>query len=202
MSTSQKIIFQEDGSVCLEINRIFLLWETKGFQIRDEDLMKFNPSMWISLPGELFPNHPCIKYKERLFTYSEINERANKLAWGLMNRGITKGTRVATLQHNSNQCIELFLAMWKSGIIMVPLNTRNSAKENVDILMNSEATVLIFGSEFIDQIGSIRQALPSIREFICHGDHKGVFVDYESILANSDLSEPNIEVEPVGMSGF
>jgi len=99
------------------------------------------------------------------------------------------------LQYNCNQSFELFLAMWKAGIVMVPLNTRDSASQNIEILKDSEATVLIFGAEFMDQIERFRQYLPDIRAFICHGDPGGSYEDYESILADSDPSEPNFEFD-------
>lgn len=157
--------------------------------------MKFNASAWMSVPAERFPDRTCIVYKNRTFTYSEINERANRLAWGLINHGLVMGTRVACLQYNSNYSFELFLGMWKAGIVMVPLNTRDSAIQNIDILKDSEATALIFGSEFMDQIEQIRQALPNINTFICHGDHDGMYVDYESVLAEADTSEPDIDLD-------
>jgi acyl-CoA synthetase (AMP-forming)/AMP-acid ligase II len=157
--------------------------------------MKFNASAWVRVPAERFPDHTCIVYKGRKFSYSEINERANRLAWALIKLGFSKGTRAACLQYNSNQSFELFLGMWKAGIIMVPLNTRDSVIQNIDILKDSEATVLIFGSEFIDQLEQLQQALPGIKKFICHGTHQGGVIDYESILGDSDPSEPDLDFD-------
>jgi long-chain acyl-CoA synthetase len=157
--------------------------------------MKFNASAWMRLPAERFADRTCIVYQERIFTYSEINERANRLAWGLMQQGFTRGSRLASLQYNCNQSFELFLAMWKTGIVMVPLNARDSAAQNIDILKDSGAEALIFGAEFIDQIEPIHRAVPAVKAFICHGDPHGRFTDYESILAASDPSEPNFEID-------
>ena len=157
--------------------------------------MKFNPSAWVNIPAKCYPDRTCIVYKDRTFTYSEINERANRLAWGLINLGFVKGTRVACLQYNSNYSFELFLGMWKAGIIMVPLNTRDSLVQNIDILKDSEATAIIFGSEFLDQVSMIRKTLPIIKHSICHGDHNGMSIEYESLLAKSDSSEPNIDLD-------
>ena len=78
---------------------------------------------------------------------------------------------------------------------MVPLNTRDSASQHIDILRDSQATVLIFGSEFMDQVEAIRQELPTVKDFICHGEDSGIYEDYESILAASDPSEPNFEFD-------
>ena len=157
--------------------------------------MKFNASAWMRIPAERFPDRTCIVYKDRQFTYAEINQRANCLAWGLIKRGFAKGSRVACLQYNCNQSFELFLAMWKAGIVMVPLNTRDSAGQNIDILKDCQATALIFGFEFRDQVEQFHQAVPGIKAFICHGHHNGLFEDYESILADADPSEPNFEFD-------
>ncbi|MEN8194228.1 MAG: AMP-binding protein [Bacteroidota bacterium] len=157
--------------------------------------MIFNASAWINVPAKRYPDHTCIVYKDQSFTYSEINERANRLAWGLINLGFVKGTRVACLQYNSNYSFELFLGMWKAGIVMVPLNTRDSLIQNIDILKDSEATAIIFGSEFLDQVSRIRETLPAIEHFICHGDPNNISIDYESMLTESDSLEPNIDLD-------
>jgi len=157
--------------------------------------MRFNPSAWIRLPAEYHPTRPCIVYREKRFTYAEINERANRLSWALAELGLGKGSRVATLQYNCNQSFELFIGMWKSGVVMVPLNTRDSAKQNIDILRDSEAEALIFGSEFLAQAEQIGSQLPVVRLFICHGEHKESYLDYETLLRNAHSTEPDIEID-------
>ena len=157
--------------------------------------MRFNPSAWIRLPAEYYPVRPCIVYRDRTFTYAEINERANRLSWALAELGLGKGSRVATLQYNCNQSFELFIGMWKSGVVMVPLNTRDSAKQNIDILRDSGAEALIFGSEFTAQAEQIGSQLPGVRLFIRHGEHKESYLDYETLLRNARSTEPDIEID-------
>lgn len=157
--------------------------------------MLLNPSVWVNCPVKNFPEHTCLKYKGGKYTYSELNERANKLAWGLMELGISKGTRVATLHYNSPQSVELFLAMWKTGIVQVPLNTRNSAKENLEIINDYKTNVIIFGSEFIEQIEVIKEYSPNITLFICHGISNEKYLNYEDIVSEAPSHEPNIEVD-------
>jgi len=157
--------------------------------------MRFNPSAWIRLPAEYYPTRPCIVYREKRFTYAEINERANRLAQALEEIGLGKGSRVATLQYNSNQSFELFIGMWKSGVVMVPLNTRDSAKQNIDILKDSGAEALIFGSEFTDQAEQMQSQLPGVRLFICHGEHKESYLDYETLIGKASATEPDIDLD-------
>lgn len=157
--------------------------------------MKINPSEYINYPVKNFPHHDCVKYKDKVYSYSEINERANRLAWALQSRGLGKGTRVATLMYNSNYSVEVFLAMWKTGIIQVPLNSRNSAKENIEIISDYETDALIFGSEFLDQIEEFQKKLPELNTSICFGPHGNKYIDYESILAQAPNLEPRIDLD-------
>lgn len=157
--------------------------------------MKFNPSNYINYPIRNFPNRECVKYKDRVFTYSEINDRANRLAWAFQDLGIGKGTRVATLMYNSNYSVEVFLAMWKTGVIQVPLNSRNSARENIEIISDYETNSIIFGAEFLDQVEEFRKNLPKLNICICFGPHRGKYIDYESILGKASNLEPNVDLD-------
>lgn len=157
--------------------------------------MQFNPSAFIRIPAENYPDNICIQDKNYVSTYRQTNERANRLAWGLMGRGIGKGDKIAVLLYNCHQIIECFLAMWKSSIIMVPLNTRNSTKENAYILNDCGAKVLLFGPQFIDYVEQLRQEMPYPLECICLGGHAGKFVDYEEMLARAKPDEPDFDVD-------
>lgn len=39
----------------------------------------------------------------------------------------------------------------------------------------------------MDQVEQIREDLPTVEDFICHGKPGGIYEDYESIPAGSDL---------------
>lgn len=158
----------------------------------------FNPSEFIRTPAEHQPERVCVTYKGESFTYEEINRRSNRLAHALNDLGIGFGARVATLQYNCNQSFELIIAMWKGGVVMVPLNTRDSVKQNIAIIKNSGATGLIFGEEFIEHAQEIERSLPQVTCFICHGEKNQTnesWLNYESLLKHSPAHEPNIDIE-------
>lgn len=160
--------------------------------------LTINPSAWIRVPAERYPDNICLSYRGRRFTYAEINQRANRLAWGLSALGIERGSRVATLQYNCNQSFELFVGMWKAGVVMVPLNTRDSSQEHLAILKDSQATALIFGGEFTDQVRKIRDSLPQVSQFIRHGgqpEADGDWLNYEDLLQQASDKEPNLDME-------
>ena len=158
----------------------------------------FNPSAFIRIPAENHPDRICLSYRKASFTYDTINRRSNRLAHALKGLGIEVGMRVATLQYNCNQSFELIVAMWKAGIVMVPLNTRDSAQQNIAILQDSGAGALVFGDEFTDQAREIKRSLPQVTHFIRHGAHedaKEPWLDYETLLEAAPDHEPNLDME-------
>lgn len=157
--------------------------------------MKFNPSEYISYPVGNFPNRECVKFKDRSFSYSEINDRANRLASALQDLSLKKGSRIATLMYNSNISVEVFLATWKTGMIQVPLNSRNSARENMEIIKDYETDSILFGEEFVGQIEEFQRNLSNLKIFIGFGLSEKKYIDYESILSQASNSEPNVELD-------
>ena len=158
----------------------------------------FNPSAYIRTPVEHYPERTCLTYNDKTYTYREINKRSNQLSNALNNLGIKIGSRVATLQFNCNQSFELIIAMWKIGVVMVPLNTRDSAKQHIEIIKNSGATSVIFGREFIKHAQEIKNSLPQVINYICHGE-KNIknysWLDYENLIKKSSDSEPDIDID-------
>ena len=74
---------------------------------------------------------------DRRLTYSELDQRCNRIANALAELGVQRGDRVALLQMNSVEFVETFLAIAKIGGICVPLNWRLVADELAFILQDS-----------------------------------------------------------------
>jgi fatty-acyl-CoA synthase len=113
--------------------------------------MHENVSDWIGFHALWTPQKIALSdlKSTRQFTYLEMNERCSRLAAFLSTaQGITRGDRVAVLAQNSSDIFEVQFACMKLGAIFVPLNWRLAKTEVLDILVNSEAKVLIYGAEF------------------------------------------------------
>ena len=94
------------------------------------------------------PDKTVIICDDRQITYQELNARVNQLAHGLLQNGINKGSKVATLMYNSIELVEIYFALATAGIVGIPLNFRLTAPELYYIIENSDATALIIGEEF------------------------------------------------------
>jgi long-chain acyl-CoA synthetase len=83
-------------------------------------------------------------------TYQELDQRSNRLAQYLLQRGVAVGDRVAHLDRNASAAAELLLATAKVGAVLVPLNWRLAQPELQALLQDSRAKLLFFGSAFAE----------------------------------------------------
>lgn len=83
-------------------------------------------------------------------TYADLGDRADRFAAGLVAAGISVGDRVAIWAPNSAEWIVSVLGLFRSGAVLVPVNTRFKGVEAADILRRSHARALITVTDFLD----------------------------------------------------
>ena len=104
-------------------------------------------------------------------TWSELNEKANRLGNALNKRGVKKGDRVFHWMRNSIDWLVAFFGIAKSGAWVVPLNYRflaNDIKYCADV---AEPTAFIMEEEFAGRIEKIRRELTTVKSFISVGEN-------------------------------
>ena len=132
---------------------------------------------------------------ERRFSYRDLNERANRFANALLDKGIRKGDRVAFLLRNCAEFVEGFFAVGKIGGVMVPLNSRLVPDELEFILKDSGASVLIFDAEFASAVESLHPRHTSVESWIdVGGESPSVdFAErYDALMDQASAEEPRI----------
>ncbi len=149
----------------------------------------------LTLVANKFPARTSIIFDEKRFTYSEFNERVNRLAHALTQIGLKKGEKVGVLLFNSNQFVEAFFATAKIGGVFTPINFRFAPEEVRFILDHSDARFLIFGEEFWESVKKIKKYLPQLEVFIMVGKKKvkGSF-HYETLIEKSKAIEPLVQI--------
>jgi len=104
---------------------------------------------WISKWSLYSPHKIAIKEYEcsRTVTYRQLNNIANRCSVKFTNDfGLKRGDRVAVLAENCLEYFILFSVAQKTGIILVPLNFRLTARE-IDFLLNDFKPTLIIAQE-------------------------------------------------------
>jgi acyl-CoA synthetase (AMP-forming)/AMP-acid ligase II len=89
--------------------------------------------------AQKYPSATALFCGERRISYRELDESSSRLAVWLLERGLQRGDRVAIHWCNSIETVQLFFAIFKAGLIAVPINLRLKAPEAAWILQHSQA---------------------------------------------------------------
>lgn len=116
------------------------------------------------------PDDTALVFGEQTTSFHALDARADQVANGLSGLGLSTQERVAILDHSGHQFYELWLGAARAGLVLVPLNSRLSAHEIVQVINDSQARVLFVGAAFLDLIEQIRPQLTYLENIIGMGD--------------------------------
>ncbi|MDE6529913.1 MAG: acyl--CoA ligase [Lachnospiraceae bacterium] len=143
---------------------------------------------------ELIEPNPTTHYRREI-TWNVFNEKANRFANMLLDRGIKKGDKVAILLMNCLEWLPIYFGILKTGALAVPLNFRYASDEIEYCLNLSESDILVFGPEFIGRVEEIAERISKNRLLFYVGDNCPTFAeDYAALTANCSSASPNIKL--------
>ncbi len=132
----------------------------------------------------------------RRYTYTEFNERANRVGDLLRRLGVAQGDRIGILAKNGPEFLEAFFGCSKLGIVVVPLNWRLVADELEFILADSGAVALLFDDDFVDMAADLhsRGDKTRLQHFVQIGSRPllDVAQRYDDLLHAASGEEPVI----------
>ncbi len=139
------------------------------------------------------PNPEC--HYRREITWEVFDEKANRFANMLIQRGVRKGDKVGILLMNCLEWLPIYFGILKAGALAVPLNFRYTADEIKYCLDLAEVDVLVFGPEFIGRIEEIAEDISKKRLLFYVGEGCPSFAEhYDSLVANCASSAPNVSI--------
>ncbi|MBP2236137.1 fatty-acyl-CoA synthase [Sinorhizobium kostiense] len=107
------------------------------------------------------PNKPAIHFQGETLSYAALRGRIEQTARALNKElGVIKGDRVAILSLNRPEYLILLYACARLGAIMLPLNWRLAPAEQLFILSNAGAKVLVVEQAFNALLPCLSQTLP------------------------------------------
>lgn len=161
-----------------------------------------NLGSFISGHAREYPDKIALITSQRRFTFSEYDDRTNRLANALHIIGVRKGDKVATMLEGGAEYAELFFSCAKMGAVLVPMVTRRLDDEIDALLRLSESSVLVVAADHSDRVAQmrargllhgvssliqIREAVPGESTFLEEGA-----LDYEQIIADAPAEQPEL----------
>jgi len=110
---------------------------------------------------------PCLTTDGQSRSYAEVQELSRCVAAALAHRGVRPGDRVAVLSANDPTAFTCVFGISRAGAVWCPINPRNEAAENRELLELFGCTVLIFQERFAPLVAQIRDDLPDLTTLVC-----------------------------------
>ena len=154
--------------------------------------------MYPGAHAQQFPDKPATVMADtgETLTYGQLEERSVRLAHVLHDAGLRPGDAVAILSENSPRYHEAYWAALRSGLYLTAINHHLSVEEQLYILRDCGARVLIASSPLEDAARTLREGVPGLRLALVVGGHVDGFDDYEEALAGAS-PEPFVD-QPAG----
>jgi long-chain acyl-CoA synthetase len=143
---------------------------------------------------DLTQPEPFMPYRRQI-TWYVFNEKANRFAHLLLERGVKKGDKVGILLMNCLEWLPIYFGVLKTGALAVPLNFRY-APDEIDYCVNlADISILVFGPEFIGRIEEIADKIMPHRLlfFVGDGACPTFAEDYFQLAVNCSSRNPVVE---------
>lgn len=93
--------------------------------------------------GKHFGDAPALVQGERTVSFAEFDQLTDRLGNALLARGLEPGDRVSVLMPNGIDGVVVYYALAKSGLVRVPLNSRETAHEHAYKIDDSGSRALV-----------------------------------------------------------
>ncbi|MFL6814088.1 MAG: AMP-binding protein, partial [Bradyrhizobium sp.] len=156
------------------------------------------------------PDKAAVVFEEQTLSYATFHARIQLTACALKSEfGVSRGDRVAVLSLNRPDYLVLLYACARLGAMLVPLNWRLATAEQLFILSDAAAKVLVLERAFAETLPALEKRLPDTNvvgfDFAPSGG-----IAFDVLLAratgegrnpNTDLSCPLLIVYTSGTTG-
>ncbi|MFJ1807866.1 MULTISPECIES: acyl-CoA synthetase [unclassified Streptomyces] len=88
------------------------------------------------------PARVAVEYRDRTWTYEELDEAVSRAAGVLLGEGLAPGDRVGAYGHNSDAYLIAFLACARAGLVHVPVN-QNLTGEDLAYIVRQSGSALV-----------------------------------------------------------
>ena len=145
--------------------------------------------------ASIAPDAPFLTLDGESISYAEGRRRSWLVARALDRSGIRPGAKVAILSANHPRSFACVFGISRAGAVWCPINPRNEAAENRELLDLFEVEALLFQSAFDPLVQQIRGDLPRLTTLVCLDGEADGAIGFDEWLAGLD-DEP-FEPDPI-----
>ncbi|MCH8505138.1 MAG: AMP-binding protein [Ectothiorhodospiraceae bacterium] len=143
---------------------------------------------WVGKWAAMRPNRPalCDADTDTVYTYGELNRRANQVARWMTDAGLQPGDVVGLICRNRVEAVDIYLACGKLGVILAPLSYRLRPRELNELIQRIQPKAL-FQEDVFDAL---------VEDLTIPGEVRRIRIadqdsDYHAQLLHGDAPEMN-----------
>jgi fatty-acyl-CoA synthase len=145
----------------------------------------------------LDPGAPCLTLDGKSLSYSEVADLSHTVAKALRRSGVRPGDKVGILSANDPTAFTCVFGIGRAGAVWCPINPRNAASENAELLDLFDCSALIFQPAFDELVAAIAPALPKLTTLVRLGDGDDLAQGFRPWL-DAARDDPPAEAGPPG----
>ena len=131
-------------------------------------------------------DYETLFFEGRWLRSGEMQERARRLAGGLIDLGVAPGDRVVVSMANCPEVPIVYQALWRAGAVVTPATFLLSAEDLRHVISDSQACAVITTPEFLDKVRNAVAGLDHVRNLISTGDGEDGVSSLEALEATSE----------------
>ncbi|WP_116203723.1 acyl-CoA synthetase [Amycolatopsis circi] len=117
--------------------------------------------------ASLGPSAPCLTTDGGSLSYGEVQQLSWRVARALARSGVRPGDKVAILSANDPVSFGCVFGISRAGAVWCPVNPRNEAAENRELLDLFDCTCLLVQKSFAPLVSRIADQLPKLTTVVC-----------------------------------
>ena len=143
----------------------------------------------------MYPDRLAFVFKDKRYTWSELNREVNRLANSFSSIGLKKGDRVAYMFANCAEVILVFLATQKLGATALPINTHFLSGEISRIMDVVDCKAAVYEQRFSDTIHAAATAYGKLEHMIVLGESMSDELNLTQLMDNPDCHEAQVDLK-------
>lgn len=134
-----------------------------------------------------YPEKIAVKFKNSELSYSELDQKSNRLANYLISKKVNSESRVGVFIDRSFAMIKSIIGIMKAGCVYVPIDTSYPEERIHHIIDDAKIDIIISEEKYVNKLSQLE------KDVICFDCEESVFQSYS-------IESPKVKLDPLNLA--
>jgi len=138
------------------------------------------------------PDHTALVCGDERLDFRTLDACTNRVANALLDAGLVKGDRVATLLPNGVELLTVYWACARTGLVVVPMSPLLLPSALAALLRDAGARLLVAAAAFRETVDAVHPEVPTLNAERCWsvGENAGGYPDFSTRCITASENDP------------